>query len=395
MPVESNAPAGPLAGIKVVDFSSFIAGCYAAQLMGDFGAEVIKVEPLQGDGARTWGPFLAGEGRFFQGWNRNKKGIALDLRTKDGLAIAHDLVREADVVVENYRVGVAKRLKIDYDTLREINPRLIYLSVSAFGSRGPFATRPAYDPVLQAMSGAARGHLRFSGKIHVCSVAVADYGAAMLGMNGVVMALYHRERSGEGQHVETSLLQAVMSVQSQMLVKALDIEEEPPLGIFPYTFFDTQDDMIFIAAATDKFWRLLCDILEAPELGDNPRYATNAQRVTHTDEITAALHEYLRHKTTAEWETIFLAADLPCGSPTTYMEFFETEQVAAMDMNPLVNHTAIGPMRLAGVPIHLEKTPGRIQSAPPLLGEHTDEILRALGKSAEEITSFRDKGVVR
>jgi len=394
-PNSTVAPAGPLVGIRVLDFSSFIAGSYAAQYLGDLGAEVIKVESLQGDAARGWGPFLAGESRFFQGWNRNKRSIAVDLQCAEGREIVHGLARRADIVIENFRPGIAAKLGIDYAALQALNPRLIYLSITAFGTKGPYGNRPGYDPILQALSGAARGNLRYCKSVGICSVAISDFGSALIGASGLLAALYHRERTGVGQKVETTLLQAAMALQSHMFVKALDRSEEPPFGIFPYNFFETKDNIIFLAIGTDRFWQLLCEGIGAPELGADPRYSTNAQRVTHGELLTAALHAKLHDKSTREWEKILLAKGVPCAPPQTYEEFFDDPQVTAMEMNPVVDHATIGPMKLAGIPLHLSETPGAIQSAPPTLGQHTDEVLRESGFDAAGIARLRGDGVVR
>lgn len=391
---DPNHPSGPLQGVKVVDFCSFIAGAYSAMLMGDLGAEVIKVEPLTGDLARAWGPFLAGESRFFQAWNRNKRGLAVDLLSPAGREVVYELVRRADVVIENFRPGVTEKLQIDYATLCRLNPRLIYCSSTAFGARGPYRHRPGYDPVLQVMGGAAKENLRFSGKVAICSVAVSDYQAAMLAVAGINAALYHRERTGEGQRVETSLLQAVMSVQAHFYCRALETEEEGPLGIYPYRLFETADDLIFVGAATDKFWRILCEALGAAELGEDPKYGTNPRRVAHREELTEKLQPYFRRKTTAELVALLIEKGVPCGPVLSCDEFFTDPQVEAMEMNPVVDHPTIGPLRVFGVPVNFEKTPGRIQRAAPLLGQHTREILRELGYNAQQIESLRREKVI-
>ena len=391
-PSRVDAASGPLVGLKVIDFSSFIAGCYTALLLGDLGADVIKVEPLEGDGARYWGPFLAGESRFFQGWNRSKRSIAVDLRSDAGREIVHGLLRGADIVVENFRPGVTKKLTIDFETVREFNPRVIYCSITGFGTKGPHGDRPAYDPILQSMSGAARGNERYCGQTSICSVAISDFGAGLLGSTGILAALYHRERTGEGQRIETSLLQAAMALQNHMYCDALEVDEEPPFGIYPYRFFETEDDLIFIAGPTDKFWQTLCQALGVPELGSDRRYKTNPDRVEHAEELTERLQPLFRHKTTSEWETILVERGVPCASVMTWAEFFETPQVAAMEMNPRVEHSTIGPMHVSGVPLDFEKTPGRIQRAAPTLGEQTDEILSEIGYDSAQIATLREEG---
>src|SRR5262245_9757087 len=393
---DKTSPAsGPLLGVKVVDFCNFIAGSHGTMLLGDLGADVIKVEPLTGDLGRTWGPFLAGESRYFQGWNRSKRSLAIDLTTEEGREVVYRLIERADVVVENFRPGITEKLQIDYATARRLNPGIIYCSSTAFGSRGPFRLRPAYDPGLQAMGGAARVNLRFSGKIAICSVAVSDYQAAMLAVAGILAALYHRQRTGEGQHLETSLLQAIMSVQSHFYCQALERDEEGPVGICPYRLFESRDELIFIGAPTDRFFRRLCEALGVPELADDPKFVTNPQRLLHQAELYARLEPYFLTKSAAEWERLLVEKEVPCGVVATYQQFFVHPQVEAMGMNPVVDHPTIGPMRLAGVPVDFEKTPGRIQQAAPTLGQHTEDILRECGYDAGQIEALRLKGVIR
>ncbi|MGH9833912.1 MAG: CaiB/BaiF CoA transferase family protein [Blastocatellia bacterium] len=390
----STTPSGPLAGVKVLDFCSFINGSYSAALMGDLGAEVIKVEPLTGDLARAWGPFFKGESQFYQAWNRNKRGMALDLNTAAGREIVYQLTRQSDVVIENFRAGVTEKLKIGYASLREINPRIIYCSSTAFGSKGPYRDRPGYDPVLQSLGGLVRDNVRFSGRAALGVAAVADYQASMLVVMAVNAALYHREKIGAGQMIETSLLQGVMSVHAHYFVEPLECEVEGAPGIYPYRLFETSDDLIFIAAGTDKFWRLLCEELGVAELGTDPRYDTNNKRCGRREELTEALQPIFKQKTSAEWEALLVEKGVPCASVKNYMEFFADPQVTAMEMNPVVEHPLIGRLRLAGVPVNFEKTPGGIQRAAPLLGEHTEEVLRELGYDEERIEKLRQEQVI-
>lgn len=391
---DASSLTGPLTGVRIVDFCSFIAGSYGAMLLGELGAEVIKIESLEGDAARHWGPFLAGESAFFQGWNSNKRSLAIDVRRPEGRAVILELIARADVVIENFRPGVTGKLGIDYPAARAVNPKIIYCSSTAFGPRGPLSKRPGYDPILQSMSGAAAGNVRFSGKVAICSVAVSDYQAAMLGTTGICAALYHRERTGEGQHVETSLLEAALSVQSHMFVEPLDCAPEGPLGIYPYRLFETSDDQIFIACPTDKFWNILCDALGASDLGADARFATNAGRVACGEELTEKLQPYFKTKTTQAWETYLVERGVPCGPVRPYADFFRHEQVEAMEMNPVIEHPGIGRLRVVGVPIRFEKTPGRIRRPSPRLGEHTTEILQELGYPLEKVASLAASGVI-
>ena len=394
-PAPEPGPHGPLHGIRVLDFTSFIAGSYGAMLLGDMGAEVLKIESLNGDNARHWGPFIKGESRSFQAWNRNKRGIAVNLKTAEGREVVYDLARDADVAMENFRPGVASKLGIDYDTLSSRNPALVYASSSAFGGSGPYAHRPGYDPVLQSMAGAAHLQQKMNGVAAICPVAVSDYMAAVLLVCSINAALLHRERTGEGQYIETSLLQAIISAQAQFYIQPLDAEVTGPPGIFPYRMFAAADGPIFIAAGTDKFWKLFCEAIGRDDLAGDSRYATNPQRVTQAKELSAEIDPIVASRPARELEADLVAVGVPCAAVRSATEFFDDPQVEAMAMSQVVQHSRIGGLRMAGVPWRFSRSPASIRRPAPVLGEHTDEVLAELGYDTARIAALRTSGAVR
>jgi len=394
MSFDNDNRSGPLTGIRVLDFCSFINGAYSASLMGDLGADVIKVEPTYGDLARAWGPFINGESRPFQTWNRSKRGICLDLTQVEARQVIYDLTTRADVAIANFRPGVAEKLGIDYYTLREINPRLVYCSSTAFGSKGPYRDRPGYDPILQSISGLAKETANYSGRIAISPVAASDYQASMLVLSGVLAALFHREKTGEGQLIETSLLQGIMSIQTHFFYQPIEAAPQGRVGIYPYRLFETKDGQIFIGGATDKFWQMLCEVLGLADIAVDPRYDTNEKRTERSAELAPILEPLFREKSTSEWQALLLAKGVPCGAVNEWSEFFNDEQVKAMEMNELINHPVIGPAYVTGIPINFDQTPGKIQRGAPMLGEHTQEVLKEIGYDDEKIDKLVETGVI-
>ena len=394
-PSPGSASGGPLNGIRVLDFTSFIAGSYGAMLLGDMGADVLKIESPGGDNARHWGPFIEGESRMFQAWNRNKRGISVDLKTEQGRQVVYDLARTADVAMENFRPGVAARLGIDYDALSRHNPGLVYASSSAFGGSGPYAQRPGYDPVLQSMAGAAHLQQLMNGVAAICPVAVSDYMAAVLTVCSINAALLHRERTGVGQYIETSLLQAIMTAQAQSYLQPLEAEITGPPGIFPYRMFAAEDGPIFIAAGTDKFWRLFCEAIGRDDLARDPRYETNPQRVSNAAALSDEIDPIVARRPARELEAELVAVGVPCAAVRSAEEFFDDPQVEAMAMSQVVRHPQLGNLRMAGVPWRFSQTPGTIRRPAPRLGEHTGEVLAELGYGDERIAGLEASGAVR
>lgn len=380
---------GPLKGIRVLDFGAYLAGSYHATLMGDMGADVIKVEPLTGDPTRLTPPFVGGESRVFIGWNRNKRGLVIDIRNEAGLNAVYDLVRGADVVTTNFRPKAAKKLKVDYDTFSALNPKLVYCAATGFGAKGPLSDQPSYDGIFQAMGGVAQANKITTGNVAIAAPVFIDIHTALLGLAGITAALFHRERTGEGQLVETSLLQGVMSVQPAQYCRAMEQEEEGVVGAYPYTIFETKDGHIFVGAPQEKYWHSFCQVIGLPALAEDVRYGSLADRVKRREELGEILQPVMREKSTDTWEALLMKDDVPCGAVRTSDEFMNHPQVAANNMKSVIHHPKIGPIQVFGVPINFEKTPGNIQRAAPMLGEHTREILRELGYDDERIEKLR------
>lgn len=374
-------------GVKVLDLTSYIAGSFAATWLADLGADVVKIESPTGDPFRVTRGFLV--------WNRNKRSIVLDLKHPDGLAAFYRMVRQADVVMENYRPGVADRLGVGYEKLRELNPRIIYCSVSGYGQTGPYSQKPAFDPLLQAIGGVMAGQGGPGNPPVFLRIAVSDYYAAALAAYGVAAALYVRERTGLGQRVETSLLNAVIAIQAWPFVRLEDDPEpfRPGSGLVPYQLFQTADGWIFIACGNDGFWRNLCRALDIEAFADDPRFATQPARYQNREELLGILQEILLTRTTAEWLELLEAHDVPAAPVRTIEALFDDPQVKHNEMVVELRHPKLGRIRQMGIPVRLSVTPGRLVRPAPMLGQHTDEVLREYGFSPEEIAELQAKGV--
>src|SRR5438128_5641758 len=376
---------GPLDGIAVVDLTSYIAGSYAGMMLADMGARVTKVEALAGDSFRE----LPG----FYGWNRGKRSIAVDLKTPAGRQIVEELAERSDVFMENMRPGVADRLGVGYERLHALNPRLIYASVTAFGSTGPYIDRPGFDPLLQAMSGmmTLQG---FGGPPQYLRTAPTDYYTAALATQAILAALFVRERTGRGQRVETSLLRGVLALQSGVAVdypgKPSMIRDNPT-----YRLYQTGDGQwFFLAVGNQSFWVKLTKALGLERVADDPRFGSWLLRVQNNADLLPILEARFREKPRTEWLELLAAHDIPAAPVQPLLDFFEDPAVRHHDLVYEYEHPEVGRLRLVGQPITFTETPTRDPGPPPTLGQHTDEILCELGYTDAEIAALRARRVL-
>jgi crotonobetainyl-CoA:carnitine CoA-transferase CaiB-like acyl-CoA transferase len=386
----------PLSRFKVIDLTRVRAGPTCVRQLADWGADVIKIEAAEGDGG-LGGPRL---GPDFQNLHRNKRSITLDLKKPEGLEVLYRLVKGADVVVENYRPDVKFRLKVDYERLKAINPRLVYGSISGFGQDGPYRDRPGFDQIAQGMGGLMSiTGLPGQGPVRV-GIPVADLTAGIFCAMGILVALLEREVSGEGQWVQSSLLAAQIAMLDFQAARWLIAKEVPgqagnnhPTSI-PTGVFKTKDGHINIAAAGAEIYRRLCEALEAPSLAEDPSYATDKLRSQHRDRLNAAIEEITKTRSSAEWIARINDAGVPCGPIYKMDEVFADPQVRHIGIAEQVDHPSLGPIEVVGQAVTLSRTPSAIRSATPERGEHTDAVLRELGYDATAIAAFRSKGVI-
>jgi crotonobetainyl-CoA:carnitine CoA-transferase CaiB-like acyl-CoA transferase len=414
----ASSPArGPLAGLRVVDCSTVLAGPYCTMLLGDLGADVVKVEPPDGDATRGWGPpwvgpaATAGEPRtaaYYLAVNRNKRGIRLDLKQPDGAAVLRRLLERGDVLVENFRVGGFARLGLDDRMLGRLNPGLVHLAISGYGPVGPAADRPGYDFVIQAASGLMSitgASDEAGGEPTKVGVAISDVVSGMLGAVAILAALVGRERTGssiagEGQRIDLSLLGSTLASLVNQAQNAFVSGVAPGrLGnahpnIVPYETFTTADGAIAIAVGSQRQWPRLCGAIGAPELAHDPRFATNGDRVEGRAALRPLLAARFAMRSTVDWLAALDAADVPCGPIHDVLAAFSSPEAEALGMNVELEHPAWGVIRQVGVPFQLSATPASVRTAPPTLGEHTDEILAELGYDAAEVARLRRSGIV-
>ncbi len=372
---------GALDHLLVLDLTSHLSGPYCAMLLADHGAEVIKIEPPKGDSARGMPPFVNGESAPFMTWNRNKRSIVLDLKQQPDKDALLNLIDRADILVENYRPGVLARLGLGWDVLHARNKRLILASISGFGQTGPYAARGGFDLITQAMSGLMSTNGPADGPPHRLPIAISDVTAGMFLAFGVLAAVEARHRTGEGQHVETSLLESATSLAVYESAHYFATGTRPERlgqahrGSSPYQCFQTTDGYIAIGASQQRFFVQLCDLADMPHLVADPRFVSNAERVRHNDALIALLAEKLCRHSSAHWLSALETLGIPAGPVLHYDEVYTDAQILARDMVVETNHPVTGPFRTMGVTVKLSATPGSIRRPAPRLGEHTEEIL--------------------
>lgn len=391
----------PLQGIKVVDLSKVLAGPLCGQYLGELGADVVKVEPIgAGDDTRAWLPQDQGQSAIFLSVNHNKRSIAVDLKSESGRKIVHELVKEADVVLQGFGGGTAERLGVDYATLAALNPSLIYCEISGYGRSGPLGKEPGYDVMLQAFCGMISTMGDPDGAYARASFSPVDLGTAMHGLSGVLAAIIERDRTGKGVYVELSLMETALGFMGYMAQSYWRTGKNPQRmgtahpSMAPYQAFQAADGPIMIGAGNDAQWRRFCTIAGIEAWVDHPDLVTNALRVKNLQKTVQIVQKQIQTKTVAEWIELLRGASIPCSPIHTLGQALEHPQVAARGLVVRSEHAVLGPLTNIGLPIRFQDEDRSATLPPPLLGEHSEEILRSVGYSDQQIEQLRADGVI-
>ncbi|KLU61147.1 formyl-coenzyme A transferase [Peptococcaceae bacterium CEB3] len=391
----------PLDGVKILDISRVLTGPFCTMLLGDLGAEVIKIEmPEKGDETREWGPpFVAGESSYYLSINRNKRSLTLDLKSEKGREIFFKLASEADVIVENFLPGTVTRLGIDYEAVRRVKPEIIYCSISGFGQDGPFKSVPAYDLMMQGIGGLMSITGEKNGEPVRIGVALIDIGAGMYAALGIMSALMVKKQTGQGQYVDVSLLDTETSWLTYMATNYFATGKDPVrLGsahptIVPYQAYPAKDQPFVLAVGNDAIWHRFCAALGL-SLDEDPKFVTNHDRVQNRENLNEILYKLFKQKNAQEWIDLLQAARVPCGLVNAVSQVVNHPQTKHRRMVVEMGHPKAGTIKVLGNPIKLSRTPAQYRLAPPLLGQQTEEILTELGYSSQEISEFRESGVI-
>jgi crotonobetainyl-CoA:carnitine CoA-transferase CaiB-like acyl-CoA transferase len=375
----------PLQGIRVIDLTRVLAGPFCTMLLGDMGAEVVKIEePQHGDETRGWAPFVDGSSAYFLGVNRSKKSVALDLKTPEGRDVLTRLIETADVLVENFRPGSLASLGFGYAQAAAINPRLVYCSISGYGQTGARSQRPGYDVVIQGETGLMDVTGFPDGEPTRVGIAVTDYLAGLYAIQGILLALIERQRSGKGQQIDLALFDSMLSVMHLPVGILLATGEDPGRfgndhpSIAPYETIRARDGSIIVAVGNPRLWVQFCDALGRRDLCDDPRFRTNTERLAHRDELRATLQAMFNTMGVDELIQRLEAHNVPCGKLRSVKDALEDPQVAVRDMLLQLEYPAVGPIKVLGNPVKLSRTPYEIRLPPPRLGEHTEEVVSHL-----------------
>ena len=393
---------GPLHGITVIDLTRVLAGPFCTMLLADMGAEVIKIErPEGGDDTRSFGPFLNGESAYFMSINRGKKSMKLNLKTPTGKKILLDLVKKADVVVENFKPGVMNKLGLGYSTLSKINQRLIFAASSGFGQTGPYSERPAYDLIIQGMSGMMSITGPDAKTPTRTGSSIADIVSGVFTVVGILSALYAREKTGRGQMVDVAMLDCMVAILENAITRFVVGGKNPePIGnrhpsIAPFTTFPTADGSINIACGNDDLWKKFCNLTELEPLAEDPRFVTNPDRVKNWVALEPILQKAMRKRGTDEWLKHLQAGGIPSGPINKMEQVMQDPQVIAREMLVELTHPVGGPVRIPGFPIKFSENPVKLEVPAPTLGQHTTEILsKVLGLSTKAIEELRGQKVI-
>jgi len=392
----------PLDDLFVVDLTRILSGPICTMLMADMGAEVIKVEPPPlGDDSRQWGPpFIGGISTYFLSVNRNKKSLGLNLKSKDGRAILHKLIERADVLLENFRPGVLDRLGFGYEAVTKLNPRTIYCSVSGFGHTGPYRDRPGYDVIAQGESGMMDLTGYPDGPPAKLGASLADIVAGLYAFNGICLALLARQKTGKGQHVDVSLLDGMVSTLAYHALIYLSTGRSPTRAgtrhpsIVPYECFQTKDGFVNIAVTNQKQWENFCEALGFPEIAHDDRFETMKARLSNYGILRPMIERVVSMMSRTEVIKAMSEVGIPAGPINTVGEILEDPHIHAREMVAELTHPQYGPLRVLGIPIKLSDTPGIVENAPPMFGEHNREVLQKLGFTEKEVADLESSGVL-
>lgn len=384
-----------LAGIRVLDLSRVLAGPYCTMMLADFGANIIKIEPPVGDDSRAFGPFIGKESAYFMSLNRNKRSVVLNFKEQEHCDVFKEMVKKADVVVENYRPGTMEKFGLGYEELKMINPKIIYAACSGFGQTGPYRTKPAYDIIVQAMGGIMSITGPEGGSPTRVGASIGDITAGMFTAYGIMLALFHRERTGEGQKVDVGMLDCQIAILENAISRYTTSGNVPaPLGnrhpsITPFSSYTAKDGHIIVGAGNNRLWERLCNLIGRPELVTDPRFDTNGNRNTNIDALTVILNETFQTKTIDEWLSVLEEAGIPCAPINTIDRTVNDPHIKARDMIVEVQHPVAGKMKIPGIPVKMSETPGSIHSPAPTLGQHAHEIMKEiLGWDEKKCESF-------